>query len=248
VIVRGTNFNITNMDLFEHSVEGLRRSISTPDSFYCSDNVIAWNRNLSFMEDGPFMDVMRRNATADMEMGIVWRTYILRYFVRLALRLPGDFVEVGAYKGNTAQVLLESTDLAASGKHYYLYDAFEHTGTEVNHAMPEHSAELFGKVQARFAAYPQVHVIKGYVPDSFAQGFPEKIAFAHVDLNQAPAEVVALERIIPRLVPGAILVLDDYGWWGYRAQKEAEDPLLASFGLDVLELPTGQGIVIKPPF
>ena len=43
-----------------------------------------------------------------------------------------------------------------------------------------------------------------------------------------------------------MLVLDDYGWWCYEAQKKAEDPLLASFGLDVLELPTGQGLVIKP--
>jgi len=111
--------------------------------------------------------------------------------------------------------------------------------------MPEHSAELFAKVTQRFAGYPFVKVIKGYVPESFEQGFPEQIAFAHIDLNQAPAEVEALKRIVPRMVPGSILVLDDYGWWAYRAQKEAEDPLLASFGLDVLELPTGQGIVFK---
>jgi O-methyltransferase len=245
MIVNGSNFNITNLELFKHSVEGIRQSIATPDSFYCSDNVIAWNRNLSFMSNENFMAVMRDNATSDIEMAIVWRSYILCYFAKLARRLPGDFIEVGAYKGNTANVIADMVDLASTGKQYYLYDAFEHTGNEVNHAMPEHSPELYNKVKARFAEYPFVKVIKGYVPESFDQGFPEQIAFAHVDLNQAPAEVAALKRIIPCMVPGSILVLDDYGWWGYRAQKEAEDPLLAEYGLDVLELPTGQGIVIK---
>lgn len=246
MIVHGANFNITNPELFKHSVQGIRQSIATPESFYCSDNVIAWNRNLSFMSDASFMAAIKRNATSDVEMAIIWRTYILCYFAKLARRLPGDFVEVGAYMGNTANVIADKVDLASSDKQYYLYDAFEHTAGDLNHAMPEHSPALYTKVKERFAAYPFVQVIKGHVPESFEQGFPEQIAFAHVDLNQAPAEVAALRRIIPGMVPGSILVLDDYGWWGYRAQKEAEDPLLAEYGLDVLELHTGQGIVIKP--
>ncbi|MBD8496273.1 class I SAM-dependent methyltransferase [Pseudomonas syringae] len=246
MIVNGDNFNITNLPLFKHSLEGLRQSVATPDSFYSADNVICWNRNLSFMTDESFMEVMRRNATSNVEMTIIWRTYILCHFAKLARGLAGDFVEVGAYKGNTANVIADKVDLASSGKQYYLYDAFEHQANDEHHAMPEHGPQLFNQVKERFANYPFVHVIQGYVPDSFEQGFPEQIAFAHVDLNQASAEVEALKRIIPRMVPGAVLVLDDYGWWCYEAQKKAEDPLLASFGLDVLELPTGQGLVIKP--
>ena len=245
MIVNGDNFNVINPELFKHSVEGIRQSVATPDSFYCSDNVICWNRNLSFMADEQFMEIMRRNATSNIEMTIIWRTYILCHFAKLARKLPGDFIEVGAYKGNTANVIADRIDLASSGKQYYLYDLFEHSESDLHHAMPEHGAELFDKVKERFAAYPFVNVIKGYVPESFSQGFPEQIAFAHIDLNQAPAEVEAIKQIVPRMVQGAILILDDYGWWSYRTQKEAEDPLLAEFGLDVLELPTGQGLVIK---
>ena len=40
MIVNGDNFNITNLPLFKHSLEGLRQSVATPDSFYSSDNVI----------------------------------------------------------------------------------------------------------------------------------------------------------------------------------------------------------------
>jgi O-methyltransferase len=42
-----------------------------------------------------------------------------------------------------------------------------------------------------------------------------------------------------------MLVLDDYGWEGYRAQKLAEDAWLQARGFHVIELPTGQGMVIK---
>ncbi len=242
---KGANFNVAQPHLFDHSMEGIRKSLTTPDHFFCSDNVITWNRNLSFLQNNSFMECVRRNSNSVAERAIVWRTYILCYFAKFAARLGGDFVEVGAYKGNTANIILEQAGLIGSGNSYYLYDAFEHTGTELNPAMPEHGAELYGKVRDRFAQYDFVKVIKGYVPESFQHGFPERIAFAHVDLNQAPAEVGALKRIIPALLPGGVIVLDDYGWWGYREQKEAEDPLFAEHGLEVLELPTGQGVVLN---
>lgn len=246
MILIGTNFNVIDAELFGASIDGIRRSIACPDNFFCSDNIITWNKNFSFMGDRAFMAAVTKNATNDVELALIWRTYILCHFAKLARRLPGDFVEIGAYRGNTANVIADRLDLGATGKRYWLYDAFEHTGVELNHRMKHHGPGLHDEVKQRFADYPYVEVIKGHVPDSFAQGFPDRIAFAHVDLNQAPAEVAALRAILPRLSSGGVLVLDDYGWWVYRAQKEAEDPLLAEFGLDVLELPTGQGVVIKP--
>ncbi|WYX15476.1 hypothetical protein WJ974_02785 [Achromobacter xylosoxidans] len=67
----------------------------------------------------------------------------------------------------------------------------------------------------------------------------------HLDLNNAEAEIGALDMLFDRMVPGAVLILDDYGWLYYRAQKDAEDPWFARRGYRVLELPTGQGMVIK---
>lgn len=245
MIVQGGNFNVVNIPLFDRSVAGLRESLACPDHFFCSDNLITWNKNLSFASDPGFLAAFNRNTTTVNEHAIQWRTYILCHFAQLALRLPGDFVEVGAYRGNTANVIADRVNLGSSDKTYWLYDTFDHTGTEVNHAMPAHSPQLYGEVKARFATYPHVNVIQGHVPDSFAKGFPDQIAFAHIDLNQVQAEIAALRLIIPRLVTGGFLILDDYGWYGYSAQKAAEDPLLAEYGLVALELPTGQGLVIK---
>ena len=52
---KGANFNVAHPQLFDHSMEGIRKSLSTPDHFFCSDNIITWNRNLSFLQNKGFM-------------------------------------------------------------------------------------------------------------------------------------------------------------------------------------------------
>jgi hypothetical protein len=42
-----------------------------------------------------------------------------------------------------------------------------------------------------------------------------------------------------------MIVFDDYGWTGYREQKDAADAFMRQYSLYVLELPTGQGLVVK---
>lgn len=48
------------------------------------------------------------------------------------------------------------------------------------------------------------------------------------------------------MVSGAIVVLDDYGWSGHEEQKHAFDSFARSRGVEVLSLPTGQGLILKP--
>ena len=116
----------------------------------------------------------------------------------------------------------------------------------LNPAMPELGTGLYERVRKKFLDYPQVRLMKGLIPEVFASGCAERIAYLHIDLNQAPAEVAALEHLFDRMVPGAILILDDYEWSGiYREQKLAEDIWFEPRRYRVMPLPTGQGIVIK---
>ena len=50
-----------------------------------------------------------------------------------------------------------------------------------------------------------------------------------------------------RLVPGAPVLLDDYAYSGYEWQKVGMDAFATEHGLSILSLPTGQGLLIKPP-
>ena len=83
------------------------------------------------------------------------------------------------------------------------------------------------------------------LPESFAGGIPENVAFVHIDMNSVSGEIGALEGLFDRMSPGGIIILDDYGWHGYRAQQQAEQSWFAARGKRVLELPTGQGMVIR---
>lgn len=100
-------------------------------------------------------------------------------------------------------------------------------------------------VQRRFANVPNTRIVQGMVPDSFAQACPEQISLLHIDMNSAASEIAALEALFDKVVPGGMIVFDDYGWTGYSAQRHAENAFMAARGHTVLEIPTGQGLVIK---
>lgn len=233
----------------EDFFEGIQKAIGSIEQetgIYAGDNLFTYHRNLSFLEDEALMPAFNRHATTAIEQSLLWRVSILLWGARNGLRLEGDFVECACYKGTTARIICDAVDFAQRvDRHYYLYDLFDHDPGMPHHAMSEHGDRLYAEVQARFSDAPNVTVTQGKVPEVLAEVAPRKIAFMHLDLNNVDAEMGALEVLFDRMVPGAVLVFDDYGWMAYRSQKLAEDPWLAARGYRVLELPTGQGLVIK---
>ena len=228
---------------FNRSLEGLVEAAAVTTGWYAGDNLIAFGRNLGFLSDARFMAAYNAHAVGLIERGILWRTATAAWAARQAIRRRGDFVECGCYKGTTSRILLDVVDL--SQRSVFLYDLFEHDPRSMAHnAMPEHGPDLFAEVTARFSGFPNVRVIQGAVPESFTQGLPDEIAFAHIDMNNAPAEIGALDAIESRLVPGAVILLDDFGASPYRVQHMAETMWFAKRGIPVLELPTSQGLVI----
>lgn len=214
-----------------------------PQPRFFGDNMAAFGRNLSFLADRDFMSAFEGAGPDSQERSIIWRSHIVCWAARRALQLGGDLVEAACYKGFTARVVYDALKLRDSTAHYWLYDAFE--SDHVRYAMAEHSAGLHEQVIARFSDAPNVHVIKGLLPESLADGAPERIGFMHIDMNDPKAEIAVLDALFDRVLPGAFIVLDDYGWEGYVAQKLAADWWFQQRGLQVLELPTGQGLVIR---
>ena len=227
---------------FNLGLDAMLAAARVKSGWFAGDNLIAFGRNLGFLNDVAFMAAFQKHAKTSAERGVLWRTATVIWAARQALRREGDFVECGCYKGTTARILLDTVDLGA--RNYFLYDLFEHDASMSHNAMPEHGSDLFQLVRDRFVDAPNVTVIQGAVPDSFVQGLPDRIAFAHIDMNNAPAEIGALDAIESRLVPGAVIVLDDFGAIPYRPQHLAETAWFAKRGISVLELPTSQGLVI----
>lgn len=239
-------FGIADRTKFFSGLNGMLNALRSRQGVFTGDNLVTYSKNLSFLTDEEFMRAYQAHATTDVEKGIVWRLAVVAWAARSAMRLDGDLVECACYKGVTARIVCDYVKFSEhTERKYFLYDLFEHDTSMPHHHMPEHGATLFDQVKERFSDLPNVIITQGFVPQSLEKAAPEKIAFMHLDLNNADAEIGALEILFDRMVPGAILVLDDYGWLGYRAQKLVEDPWFEKRGYRVLELPTGQGLLIK---
>ena len=98
-----------------------------------------------------------------------------------------------------------------------------------------------------FNEWQNVKIIVGAIPETLDQIKATAIAYLHIDMNCAPPEVAAITQVWDRLVPGAMILLDDYAYFGYRQQKLAMDAFAETKNVTVLSLPTGQGLMIRPP-
>jgi hypothetical protein len=211
-----------------------------------ADNFLTWGRNNSMLDDLAFVAAWQDNAETDADRAIVWRRYVLACAGYHCAQLEGDFVECGVYTGVGIKTVIDYLGGKEFGKTFWGYDLFDHDASMEHLAMPEHGPGLFEKVKKKFEAYECVNIIRGEIPKVFDGSSPQRIAYLHIDLNGAPAEIAALDSLFDRVVPCGMVILDDYEWAdAYRAQKLAEDPWFEARGYRVMPLPTGQGLVFK---
>lgn len=223
---------------------------------FVGEGLATWLKTPPFVADERFMTL----AADDFELapaGISnwhWNLLTVLDAARQARDLPGDFVELGVYRGHTTKFVADYLDFAAWDRRWWLYDTFEgvpkdqlDAGRENLTAAAYGLAFTFEEVQGRFAPYGNIEVVKGRVPEVFAETCPEKIAFIHIDLNNATAEIGALDALYPKLSPGGVIVFDDFCWSSSHAQYKAEMAWFKDRGLTAFGLPTGQGLHVKPP-
>jgi predicted O-methyltransferase YrrM len=171
---------------------------------------------------------------------------------------PGIFLEAGCAAGGSAIVLA-----SAKAKHrpLYLYDVFgmipppsEHDGHDVHERYAlirsgkspgikgqryyGYEQDLLAKVKANFTSMgvaPEEHAVQ------FIQGQYEEtmhiaqpVALAHVDCDWYQSVLTCLRQITPHLVPGGVLIIDDYSLDspknsrdGYSGCKSAVDEYFA---------------------
>ena len=224
---------------------------------YANDNLIAFQRALTFLRDPVFMGAVGRASEGEHTFADrTWRAHVLVWAAKCALKLKGDFVELGTFRGFFASCLVGALDFAREPRRLYLYDTFEglpddsvredvadsfYEGLKAHYSEPD----IHDSVRARFAAARNVRIVRGKVPDTLRETCPTRIAFLHVDLNSANHEVAALEFLWDRLAPGAFILLDDHGFAVFEKQTAAHQAFFAAKDLPIAELPTGQGLVIK---
>jgi len=227
---------------------------------YADDGLISQHIT-AFVDDTKFMDAYAlgraTGALAGHPGDIHFRAYVACWAAKYALSLEGDFVECGVGKGLLSRTICHYLQFERSSKKLYLFDTFEGIPVEdagdsmemANMAFLNRThfdSDYYERVKSTFAKYPNVFIVRGRVPASFDTIMLEKVSYISIDMNNAAAEIAAIEYLWDRLVFGGVVVLDDYAYGPeFLSQKNAWDRFSASKGFDVLTLPTGQGLIIK---
>jgi O-methyltransferase len=175
------------------------------------------------------------------------------------LELAGDVVELGCFEGVTSafmQAILKArASEYRSPKTLHVYDSFR----GVPQPVPQ-DGETVGGLQkgdlavgkSRFCAtfrrydipLPEIH--EGFFEETLPTQLPETICFAYLDGDMYSSIKVSLEHVYPRLVRGAIVVIDDYAdpeqlqrFALYPGVKRACDDFLVDKAERVKVLPGG---------
>jgi hypothetical protein len=230
---------------------------------YAQDGLISVHSH-SFMQDSQFIAAYARGVKA---IGGVdsyrwhWRIHIGLWAASVASRLDGDFVECGVNRGFLSSAIMEYLAWNALDRDFYLLDTFAGlderfvSDRERMAGVLQKNAENLqsgfyitgaDSVRANFAEWPRARIVAGVIPETLAQVTARQVAYLHLDMNCAPPEIAALDYFWERLVAGAPVLLDDYAYLGYTAQKLAMDEFARAHGVSVCSLPTGQGLIIKP--
>jgi O-methyltransferase len=220
---------------------------------YMADNLIAVARNLGFTRDHTFLTAAVGAFQEPEDQHKLWRLHTYCWAISTALGLEGALVECGVYKGLYAVTALGTLGTAITPERdYYLYDTFQGLDNryasemEMRMSAPEFAGEgLEAQVRKRFAPWANVHVVAGTVPDVLADTAPDRVAFLHLDMNCAEAEIAALEFFYDRIPVGGVILLDDYGRSEYEPMFDAYQAWFGARSHRILELPTGQGLIVK---
>lgn len=188
--------------------------------------------------------------------------FLAQYFLD-ALARPGRRAECGVYRGTSARILCRAArarDPAFDGSGVHLIDSFE--GLSARGAedridglqAPEtpritQAGALAAPVEAvrrAFADFPAVSIHQGWIPSVLAELPEDRWSFVHVDVDlYAPTEG-ALKYFWPRLVPGGVIVCDDYGSALFPGARRAWDAFCEAHELPFVVLPTGQSVLLRP--
>jgi hypothetical protein len=236
-----------------HPVPQREECSCTRGCTYNQDGLITFH-NADFLHDPLFRESYRLAKATGSWLGadLEWRVYIACWAALKGRSLPGDFVECGVDRGGLSRAVMHYIGFRnLTARKFYLLDTYCGFPDKYRHLAVQSHLQHYGECHAAvletFKEFTNAVIVRGPVPDTLPQVHSEQVCYLSLDMNCAEPEIAAAEYLWDRLVSGAVMVLDDYGYnEDYRRQKEAFDDFARRKGVAILLLPTGQGLIFKP--
>jgi O-methyltransferase len=172
--------------------------------------------------------------------------------------IDGDIVECGVWRGGAIMaaaltlIQLESTD-----RRFYLYDTFAgmprpgqrdrplaedldtlayFEGRQTGEDSSDWCFASIDMVRQNLATVPydqdKFVLVEGKVEDTLPRTLPGPIAILHLDTDWYESTRHQVEHLMPLMVPGGVLIVDDYFYWS--GNRDAVDEYLDRHKIPVL--------------
>lgn len=213
-------------------------------NLYCADGFATTNF-IGFKSDLRFNEVFSKSLIGIPEKystrlaEIEWRAHIVNWAASQALSVEGDFVELGVWYGVLSKNICDQHNFGLKDRNFYLVDSWGSKGSLVGY-----EEDIYLNVCDRFYEYPNVKLIRGLVPQILHEIKLSKIAYLSIDMNNAEAEISALEYLYDKVVTGGVIYIDDYGW-NHPKLRIGVDAFFKNKQESLLHFPSGNAVVIK---
>lgn len=181
--------------------------------------------------DGIFRAVLQQVSTNTLVD--VTRLYELWSLAGQLTNVPGDFFEVGVWRGGSA-ALVATRLLQTCGptRRTILCDTFSGVALagemDASYQGGEHADTSVATVEALFreCRLPAPTINVGIFPqDTLAEIDSTAFCLVHIDVDVYESALSATEAIWPRVTTGGVVVFDDYGFVKTQGVRRAVDQL-----------------------
>ncbi len=176
------------------------------------------------MKDDAFWQILPEvHDFTQLPMEPMWSLYeAVRYLVGKGIK--GDFVECGVFFGGASMLIARTLlSLGETGRDLWLYDSFQGFvgeqakddvtwyGDSIKTRFPDFDSMAMDNIASTGYPVDRLRLVKGDIEKTAVDNKNGAIALLRLDTDTYHSTKAELEHFYPKLVPGGILIIDDYG-------------------------------------
>lgn len=209
---------------------------------YVGDDYKLWRQEYDFIEK--FRELSPHNFFSEE------RKFALKEIARSLKKVDGQIAECGSYVGVSSWFIAKELP----NVDFYLFDSFEGLSQPIGFDRVEGGIQQWKKgdlktseeiLRLNLSEFKSIHILKGWIPDRFPEVSHLKFRLVHIDVDLYQPTMDSLQFFYPRLNPGGMIVMDDYGFENYPGPYKAAESFMRDKPETIIQLPTGQGLIIR---
>lgn len=213
-----------------------------------SANYAPWQGDEAFMN---IYNQIKANTLVD-----IYRCYELWQLVQKIQSLDPQaaVLEVGVWRGGTAGIMAQQLSNLKSKTVLYIADTFtgvaKADANDSFYAGGEHSdtsQQIVEDVLSTKSQYPHYKILKGIFPEDTVHeiNVDERFGLCHIDVDVYTSAKDILEWVWNKLIPGGVVVFDDYGFHSCTGVTKLVDEFRGHTDRQIIHNLNGHAIMIK---